>query len=1004
MLLLLAAGAVILAWNLLTAHTFLTGRLEKAYDRKVDPGFEITVREASLSPALIFSVAGGMVSAADSKEPLATWDDALAEVVPRLLLRGKCVPSRLTVIRPTLHVEYQPEKQLWNVEEFLKGLRLTEPRFRELLREGIYIEDATVRVRSERLFGDSTPRILSGVNMRITKESFKPGIWAFSGRIAQGHLRGAEFSGTASGEGLELHMRARRLEVDSGFMDWIPMGQNLERIFTPRGTAGGDLYLSVRRTDEGFVPSWRGRIEIDDMSAASMFYPVPVEDLSGAVEIVGLKTFYRDVTGQAVIEAEGEKVKAPVMISGSTDIEKSVTELIIGIRGMPLTESTIRSIPNGGDPVWEAFRASGMADIEVVIRSEGPDTVPVFTAEMALHDVKIFPDELPFPVENIRGNLRIDGDRVRFTGVSGEMIQSGKNARLLLDGDFSTSGRAENVLLEAENIEFTYDLLTDWPDADAEMLRKMDPVGIADLRLSVQRCDGCESGSPRFEADINLRNTSMTAPGLPLRFIAVRGRVVIDEKGVRLTDLTGRLPQADSFAIVSLKGGFDFDGKPRDLQLGFSELHVDGEFFEGLPMVETEFLRDIDPSGYLEGTLRFREEDSFFSGIVNVLSGRADTVFSPYPIEISSGRIQLDGSTVSLDSFRGIIRYLDPELLPGTLGHTASIKFSGEYDMLEKTGLFGISAEDIKLNEDVVSRIPGWGADFWDTLRPAGLVSLSGSVGYDDALSYSGGLHYSLDLGLRDASVLWSGFPLLFRSLTGGVFVTNNSLHAPNVQAFLCGGKAEVSGFVSGLEDEADIRFNGSFDLQRIDIRKLIREMTGREMDVAGKITGVMEIAGRIGEEPTLLGQGEFSLSEGRIWHAPVFFGLIDILHLSLPGPTANFDRGRVQFEILDEHIYIQHFELRSPSAEMTGWGTIRLQDGELDLTIVAATVPEGGIPLISPVLKTILSPVQRELIRIRVTGAIDKPKYSYDAIGRLTRPAQTLYDLFRFPMRIGED
>jgi len=165
-------------------------------------------------------------------------------------------------------------------------------------------------------------------------------------------------------------------------------------------------------------------------------------------------------------------------------------------------------------------------------------------------------------------------------------------------------------------------------------------------------------------------------------------------------------------------------------------------------------------------------------------------------------------------------------------------------------------------------------------------------------------------------------------------------------------------------------------------------------------LSGVMELAGRTGKNSALEGQGELSFSQGHIWQAPVFMGLVDVLHLSRPGAMGNFDRGEAQYAISEDHLHIQHFELRSPSAELTGMGMVGLEDGKLDLRVVAATVPEGGIPLLSPALKAIVGPVQRELIRVNITGTIEDPEYSYTIIGRLRRPFETLYDFFASPFR----
>ncbi len=997
-----AAAATILAWNRLTAGPRLVSTLRERFHEEVHPGFDFFAGNAELTPSLLFSVSGGAIKAPEAEQPLVSWDEALAELNPRLFLRRHWVPQRVTVDRPTVNIEYLPHRGRWNIEEFLEHIEVEDPRFRELLRQGIHLENANVQLTSEEVFGDLTSRNIAGIDAEIKRTSFSPGAWKFSGRIAKGYLRGTEFRGIFDGNGLELNVNVSRLKVDRAFLDWIPRGLNLESHFRPRGIASGDFALSVASTDDGYGPAWSGRVHLEDMSATSRFYPVRIDNLSGVVEIVGEKANFRDITGLIDVDVDGASRKAPVKISGSTEMENWATTLNITARGLPLTEDILRHIPGSGEKIRESLRASGTADLDLTIRSKERGGTTDFFAVTALHDVRIAPADIPFPIEKIYGTLLIDDNRVRLVRISGKIPREDSNGRLLIDGAFNMDGEAENVRIEAENIRFTQALLAELPGADAGLLQTMDPEGAADLVLTVRKAVDAEKAD--YRAGIKFSDTSVTAPELPFRFVDLEGELFTDGNAVHLRDVSGRLPQEENSARISVSGKFRTDGKAEDLKMTFSGLEVNRAFLEKLPDARATLPEEWKPALRVDGEMKLKDSASDFAGIFHLRSGQVEVDFLPVPLEEISGTVHLSGGALRIESLRGALGSLQPPAEEKVEPEATFIDVRGKYDLELEKGRFRVDVQDMNLHRDIMESIPGWGGKLWDTLRPEGLVSIGGSVAFGRNSSQQDGFSYHLDTELKRVSAQWHAFPLRLSSLSGNLIVSHDSIHAPNVHGMVGGGKATLQGFVSGLDGPGDVRYEGTVDFQRLDIRKLIREMTGRERDVAGKLSGMLDIAGRMGEQPTLKGQGELSLTEGRIWQAPVFLGIIDILHLSRPGASGNFDRGQLQYYIRDDYAYIQHFELRSPSAEMTGWGTIRLEDAELDLTIVAASVPEGGIPLLSPAIRTILRPVQRELIRIRVTGPVDDPDYSYDAIGRLTRPAEALYDLFTFPMRFVTD
>lgn len=995
-------AAAVAVWNVLTSEPRLKESFRTGFHEHVHPGFDLSAEKMSMTPSLLFTASYGSIKAPDRELPLLTWEETFVELNRRLFLRGFRVPRRVTVNRPTLEVRQCPERKIWNIEEFLSAIEVDEPRFRELLRDGIHVENAVLRLTAENVFGDGAPRIISGIHMTINRKTFLPGVWIFTGRVSEGPLGGMEISGSFGRRGLDIRLVLDRLDVDSELLAMLPFGDRIEELFQPGGRCGLEFRLHAAAGRPDYELSWRGRVSIDDMKAASKFYRVQTENLAGSVDIIGERILYRDITGLLSVERDARTEKIPLNISGTTDMEERRTVLNIAARGVPLTEETIRNIPASGDRIWEEFAPAGSADIDLTIDSMHGGGAPGFSTTVQMKDVSTDMEQVPFPLRNAYGTLFINEDGVWLQEVRGNLVQDGAEAgRMLLNGRFDMQGKLKLLMIEAENVGFSKDLLAMIPGMDTELLEAINPSGFSDVSLTIGERDE-KSGALTFTGSLMLSDTMITPPDQPLRLEALAGRLDIDNEGLRLDNVRGRIYRDDQYASIALNGLFDVNGQVRELEVDFKDFSFDTAILSELPGIDIESFRHTDLSGIADGTITIRDAEKGFSAVLHVASGSAETPFFSRKVEDISGTIHIADDFIQIKSLAAMI---ESEPLIDTEEGTAFafVDLKGKYDIENRRGRFRLNVEDINLTREIVGSIPGRGMELRELLSPSGLVSISGSLDYNPEL-YPGGFYYHFDANLKNASALWDRFPLFFSSLCGRVLISNDFLIAPNISGMAAGGRVEIWAAAHGIEDAGDIRYDGAMDFQRLDLRKVIRETLGREVDVAGKLSGMLEIAGSLGEEPALKGQGEMILSEGRIWKAPVFMGLVDILHLSRPGDLGNFDRGQFQYVIDGGSLYLQHFELRSPAAELTGWGELELESGALDLTIVAMTTPEGGIPILSPAIKSVLRPIQRELIRVRVSGTIEEPQYSSTVITTLTRPVQAFYDFLTFPMRIRRD
>ena len=109
---------------------------------------------------------------------------------------------------------------------------------------------------------------------------------------------------------------------------------------------------------------------------------------------------------------------------------------------------------------------------------------------------------------------------------------------------------------------------------------------------------------------------------------------------------------------------------------------------------------------------------------------------------------------------------------------------------------------------------------------------------------------------------------------------------------------------------------------------------------------------------------------------------------------------GRAAFAIDGDRIPVKTFDLTGGGLSLSGYGDVWL-DGRLALTIVAMGAPgEGpGIPIVSPALGWVMRAVQRELVRLEVSGTIQQPHFKSTVLSKIKWPLTSLRDIVVSPV-----
>ena len=150
-----------------------------------------------------------------------------------------------------------------------------------------------------------------------------------------------------------------------------------------------------------------------------------------------------------------------------------------------------------------------------------------------------------------------------------------------------------------------------------------------------------------------------------------------------------------------------------------------------------------------------------------------------------------------------------------------------------------------------------------------------------------------------------------------------------------------------------------------IDDKKKISQVTG-------KLGGKISISGKQGKNSTKQAVGDLLISKAKIYKLPVILDFLNVLYLTIPGDAA-FNKGAISYHLKNEKLYFKEIHLTGKTISVLGAGSMNTENGKLDLTFL--TGKSGQLPRMKNISDEILRAILKEIVEIKVTGTVKKPK-----------------------------
>ncbi len=940
------------------------------------------------------------------------------------LVAGNLDIRKVTFRRPHLRAIYHGEGH-WNIDPFLSVDFWTLP-----------------------WIGPELPQFaIEGASIEVLDQTAKtPGRWVLrDGRLSvvprwyriqadERPQQGFDLAGAARGDGLgglrleaSLVPTAQRaqgeltidgLELTPEFLAALPLPEEWPLEDLPDLRAMVECHLKADYNGQRSRPlmvevngGWhRGTVHDERL-------PAPIRDCLGrfvvhadGVRLEGVQGKLGDATFQLAGDWQGFDPTADGRFQGS-------------IRNLLVDHRFVAALPHEIRDTLEAFDPSGIVQVTFDLRHRQGGWQPECT--VLCENLAFTYSEFDYRMTGTVGTLKVaDGqlhvDLISHMGsrpvrIAGELGPLGPHPRL-------------HGTVIGENVAIDRVLIEAFRPEIADALRKLNPSGLVDFRLTLDRPAGPNQWL-RLDLETNVRQTSINYDKYPYPLSRLSGSILATifarwhpdgevEQRSRWTirDVTA----SNGTGVFRFSGAYDSADEASGLRIQVSgeQIALDEELRGAMPPIVVEAWDELRPQGRINlvASIRYLEDQPPKVSLAvepDGVSIRAKAF--PYRIEDLRGTIRLEDNRVWWHEVTG--RHRGVRMVGSGLWTAEADRWRLRLTDVRADRLrFGPNAADPEL----WMALPQEVRQALESLNFAGVVNFRGDVEISGALAPQAPVELTWDVALdcRQTSI---SQPVPMTDIYGTVRLRGRAnpdraefdgdldldtvdfqglqltrIRGPfsyhpgqitfgSVDALRAApgwpvppDRRRVTGRVVGGRFVLDAavalgetpRYRVRWGLVDADLSQYAREaLPGRSDGLRGQLVAELDLSGTGTGTHGLSGTGRVSPRNGHLYELPQAVTLLSVLTLR-PSDRPDLSDGDLDFRIAGPYVYFDTIDLRGDAISLRGAGSMGLS-GEVDLQFF--TIP-GRDEYRLPVVSRMLAGASQQLLRIDVTGTLDEP------------------------------
>ncbi|MFC1587793.1 AsmA-like C-terminal domain-containing protein [Planctomycetota bacterium] len=666
--------------------------------------------------------------------------------------------------------------------------------------------------------------------------------------------------------------------------------------------------------------------------------------------------------------------------------------------------------------MWENFKPRGMASISGRARMKLNDIARTLDYQLEIHldGGEMVYYNFPYPVQNITGNVIVDGSGLKYRGITG----TNGDMRFQINGDIYGFGRAAGVdlVIDAANLKMDEQFYLALNENTRKVYDACEPRGRIDCKIYLKRERGKNTPIPPH-FNVLLKDASFKVKFFPYPIEHVSGVMKIRPHYVLIDSIVSQ----QNGALVEIYDTGIWAENPKqlgcNLKVRGENIPVDDVFLGAIKDEYRDIFLKFQPNGRinLEALFSKKADEEKPDYIVRV----SPTVFDftseyfPYKFDCTSGTMEFTPGRTLLTDLRGFhgdtALSLDGQILSGkTSSVTVDIDIEFQKLLWNQEFLGALSPklragmEKIKVTKPLnlainvtytkspqgeskaeyqgLFDLDGNDIDFGLKFKDVkGELSFSGKRFADDDFFMIGNGRF------QELSV----FNKKLNDMNLEYQYWKNTLKVSKIKGVNYGGsiEAELKMILAKNREKEQTKYYGKLKIKDMDTRLFNEKIYQKNKE--GRINGHVNFEGITGKPETITGSGEIKMDDVKLWDVPLLSSLLNLLTLQDVEDT-NFKTADLYFDIKDKQYVFSEMDFNSPSIDFVGDGNINFS-GELDLDVNISIVPGlvSELPGIGKLLQGLVNGVMRAVITASVKGTLDKPKVSL-------KPLPVITELFK--------
>lgn len=666
------------------------------------------------------------------------------------------------------------------------------------------------------------------------------------------------------------------------------------------------------------------------------------------------------------------------------DLNIPKLKLTAKLRNKIMTEALMREVPAFGEMIWKNYSPEGKFNFDCILDLNNENGLKKVNYAIKVNaiDGNITYIKWPFPVKHVNGLFEISEDGMFLKNLKGDIQNEGRVSKGEIDAFFSIGNSRKHVKINISNFDITKKLTEMVPGIGEGIWEDYKPEGKLDVDITYK--SNKDKSVTDYSIEAICKGVEVSYPAVPFRLRDITGLIQLDKENIYFRNINGNFLNGDRINRTTFDGVLNLKNKEKQFTVSIPNLNLTEEIFKCIPEGKgDEIWSNYRPGGKVDITVDYIEEnDSSGSDyVVTVDCKGSEIMYNDLPLKVSDivGTIVIDKENIQLKNLSGYAVTGD---------QSSRISCKAEFGLNNKNKKLLLDVVDIRVNQDLIDKLPDSFKNKWLQLQPEGWVDIN--LNYNNSIGHND--DYSIIIDTKGCKLGFSNSPIMISNIDSRISIERKML---NVQKFdgTC-DEGKVYGSVRYDMSSPNGEYNGKLRFENVNLEKLIEEYLKTDQNWTGTCEGKIKFSGEGGKLETFTAEGQAKIREGNLYEFPALLSIFNLLNLTIPKKDS-FHSADVKYLVKDRTFEIDKFQLLSDTVELVGIGKVGF-DGTLDLTIVAGFNQEtfSSIPLIGQLMDFVVGGVRKKLTKVQITGTFSEPQSSMIGLRPFTQPIKNVFGL----------